>query len=107
MKNETLADYLADTTNSENYTYERLNVTNTPSDGSHILNVVEGGVSTFAYTPAPSILTLRQEGKVIGDLRYTDGKLTFTGEADESAKVFFDCLIGFINANESVFKHIQ
>jgi hypothetical protein len=44
-------------------------------------------------TPAPpDCFIFADEGKEIGRLSWADGTLSFTGNADESAKVFFEAL---------------
>ena len=40
----------------------------------------------------PSI-TFRDQEKIIGKLDWSDGSMKFTGEADESAQLFFDGII--------------
>ena len=45
----------------------------------------------FTQTP-PDCFIFTDEGKEIGRLSWADGTFRFTGQADESAKVFFEAL---------------
>ena len=40
-----------------------------------------------------ALFELIQDGEEVGKLRFVDGVLTFEGDADESAKIFFDGVI--------------
>jgi hypothetical protein len=47
----------------------------------------------FAFTntkPSHNIIFHNQDGKQVGALNFNGPEMTFTGDADESAKVFFD-----------------
>jgi len=55
---------------------------------------------TYSFFKVPSVfkgevalLTFSSEGKKIGELWGTGGKLSFTGDAEASAKIFFDEVI--------------
>lgn len=43
--------------------------------------------------PKCFVLTFTDENKEIGSLRIKDGQLTFEGDADRSAQIFFDEII--------------
>lgn len=42
-------------------------------------------------------------GKYLGELKEENGKLTFSGNAEESAKVFFECVIKEYNKNKKIW----
>jgi len=39
-------------------------------------------------------------GKCLGELKEENGKLVFNGDADQSAKIFFECVIKEYNKNK-------
>ena len=47
---------------------------------------------TVFHVPKPTCLIFTDESKEIGKLSWEDGTFRFTGNADESAKVFFEAL---------------
>lgn len=46
----------------------------------------------------PPLVGFHKQGQLVGELRIINGKLMFTGNADESAKILFDQLIGMWDA---------
>jgi len=57
-------------------------------------------VSTKAINPNNKITFSSNEGKVCGHLIMVDGRLTFEGNADASAMVFFDYLMNLWNVDK-------
>lgn len=51
----------------------------------------------FHQTPTPFSLSFSDDGKEVGRLEVKDGELTFSGNANKSAKVFFDAFIDIID----------
>lgn len=62
-----------------------------PSD---VLRINNG---TVGNNPNVPLMTFMQDGEVIGKLWAKDGQLSFEGDADASAQVFFDEVIRLAN----------
>lgn len=43
--------------------------------------------------PSRNVTFHGKDGETIGELNWTNGPMTFKGNADESAEKFFDCII--------------
>lgn len=58
---------------------------------THLSNTVAPLQST------PTFITFNQAGVEVGHLEVKDGVMSFHGNVEESAKVFFDCVVGQLN----------
>ena len=55
-------------------------------------------VFTLSNAKSSHNMTFHRDGKQIGVLDFNGPEMTFTGEADESAKIFFDLIAGWFKA---------
>ena len=59
--------------------------------------IMEEDSFDFINEPAFNWLKFWHEEREIGRLSWETGELVFTGDADESAKIFFDHLKGYVD----------
>ena len=63
------------------------------TDNNSTIVMVDNALAFGLAPPMPFCLTFSDGDKNIGSLTMDDGQLKFEGNADESAKVFFDYLV--------------
>lgn len=54
------------------------------------VELIEDYNTRFMIPPAPKTLTFTADGKTVGTIDFSESKVTFTGDVDKSARLFFE-----------------